>query len=156
MLRGLHRTQQYLLVPNLPKMKNYTVHTKIGYNYLALPQSHIFCYKGEQTYFGASFNQSNTTRICSNSTHCGLITPYGGMDLRSAFAQVMVCCLTVSSYLNQCWLIISVVWRHLHEGNFTGNAIKISILDMTAKINDYILHSHPPGFNGLGKYQFAE
>ena len=37
-------------------------------------------------------------------------------------AEVMVCCLTTSHYLHQCWLITKEVLRHLREGNFTGNA----------------------------------
>ena len=37
----------------------------------------------------------------------------------STLAQVMACCLTAPShYLNQCWLIISMVYLHSSEGNF--------------------------------------
>ena len=40
----------------------------------------------------------------------------------SALAQVMVCCLTAPShYLNQCWLILSKVKRHVSQGSFTIN-----------------------------------
>ena len=41
----------------------------------------------------------------------------------STLAQMMACCLAARShYLNQCWLIISVVQLQLAEGNFTrGN-----------------------------------
>ena len=38
----------------------------------------------------------------------------------STLAQIMACCLTAPShYLNQCWLIISKVYRHSSECNFT-------------------------------------
>ena len=41
----------------------------------------------------------------------------------STLARVMACCLTAPShYLNQCWLVISVVLWHSPEGNFRGNA----------------------------------
>ena len=40
----------------------------------------------------------------------------------SPLTQVMACCLMAPShYLNQCWLIISEVFWHPPEGNFTGN-----------------------------------
>ena len=39
----------------------------------------------------------------------------------STLAQVMACCLTAPShYLNQCWLIFSVVLWHSSESNFTA------------------------------------
>ena len=48
-------------------------------------------------------------------------------------AQVMAWCLMAPShYLNQCWLIISVLLWHSHEGNLQ-EIIKISILDMSFK-----------------------
>ena len=41
----------------------------------------------------------------------------------STLAQVMACCLKAPShYLNQCWFIITDVFWHSHEGNFTRNA----------------------------------
>ena len=59
-------------------------------------------------------------------TLCGLVTPYGDIDLGQHWPR-MACCLTAPShYLNQCWLIISEVLRHSHEGNFfTGNTKEI-------------------------------
>ena len=45
----------------------------------------------------------------------------------STLAQVMACCLTAPShYLNQCWLIISKVWWHSFEGNFTAGISAIN------------------------------
>ena len=45
----------------------------------------------------------------------------------STLAQVMACCLTAPShYLNLCWLIISKVHWHSHEGNFTQDTSAIS------------------------------
>ena len=45
----------------------------------------------------------------------------------STLAQVMACCLTAPShYLNQCWLIISKVHWHSHEGNFTRDTSAIN------------------------------
>ena len=47
-------------------------------------------------------------------TQCG---PVGTSE--STLAQVMACCLmTPSHYLNQCWLIIDKVQRHLSGGHF--------------------------------------
>ena len=53
----------------------------------------------------------------------------------------MAYCLTTSSHhLNQCWLIISEVYRQSPVSNFTGNAQDISIFDMSLKLlySDYI------------------
>ena len=42
----------------------------------------------------------------------------------SPLSQAMVCCLMAPShYLNQCWIIISEVFWHSPEDNFTGNNI---------------------------------
>ena len=66
----------------------------------------------------------------------------------STLAQVMACCLTTPShYLNQCWLIISEVLRHSRYGNFTGNAVKICILNMSLKIANLITEVHLPEAN---------
>ena len=46
----------------------------------------------------------------------------------STLAQVMACCLMAPShYLNQCWLMMSEIWWHSPEGNFTGNAQDICL-----------------------------
>ena len=51
---------------------------------------------------------------------CGLVTPYGDINLGQHWAQVMACCLTAPShYLNQCWLNISVASWHSAENDFT-------------------------------------
>ena len=40
-------------------------------------------------------------------------------ESKSPLVQVMACCLTAPShYLNQCWLIISEVMWHSHDGQF--------------------------------------
>ena len=54
-------------------------------------------------------------------THCGLMTPYGDIDLGQHWLRtVMACCRTAPShYLNQCWLIISKIQLHSSDGNFT-------------------------------------
>ena len=37
-------------------------------------------------------------------THCGIVKPYGVIKSRSTLAQVMACCLAVSSHnLDHCW-----------------------------------------------------
>ena len=42
--------------------------------------------------------------------------------LRSTLVHVMACCLTATShYLNKCWLIISHIFWHSHDVNFTAN-----------------------------------
>ena len=55
-------------------------------------------------------------------THCGIVMPYGDIDVGSILAQVMACCLTAPShYLNQCWLISEVLW-HSPGNNFYMSA----------------------------------
>ena len=50
-------------------------------------------------------------------THCGLVTPFGDMELGQHLLQVMACCLTAPShYLNQCWLIITEALWHSSRG----------------------------------------
>ena len=45
----------------------------------------------------------------------------------STLAQIMACCLTAPShYLNQCWLIISMVPWHSPKGYFTRNTSAIN------------------------------
>ena len=54
----------------------------------------------------------------------------------STMAQVMVCCLTAPShYLNQCWLIISIVLWHSSE---VINIRRIEDTNQQSKIEDYI------------------
>ena len=43
-------------------------------------------------------------------THCGLVTPYGDRDLGQHWIRKWL--TAPSHYLNQCWLIISVVQWH--------------------------------------------
>ena len=63
----------------------------------------------------------------------------------STLDQVMACCLTAPShYLHQCWFIISEVFQHSPEGNFTGNTF-----DMSLKITNLRLQPHLPGVNEL-------
>ena len=67
------------------------------------------------THFGLCMLNDYTFKIAVNShpgthvlTHCGPATPYGW-----TLAQVMACCLMAPShYLNQYWLLISVVLYH--------------------------------------------
>ena len=70
-------------------------------------------------------------------THCGLVTPYGHIDLESTLAQVMACCLTAPShYLNQCWFSIKYVLWHSPESNSIRSAhehnicLKMSLLKL--------------------------
>ena len=52
-------------------------------------------------------------------THCGLVMPYGNIDL-SILAQVVAHCLTAPSlYLNQGCFIINEAHWHLDEDSFT-------------------------------------
>ena len=59
-------------------------------------------------------------------THWGLVIISDAIVFHktwSTLTQVMACCLTAPShYLNHCWLIISKVFWHSPEGNFTRNA----------------------------------
>ena len=58
-------------------------------------------------------------------THWVLVTPYG--DIGSTLAQVMACCLRAPShYLNQCWLITSMVQWHFFKGYFIRNTSTIN------------------------------
>ena len=56
-------------------------------------------------------------------THCGLMMPYGNMDLGQHWLSfVMACCLMALSHnLNQCWYIIDRVLWHSSDNNFTGS-----------------------------------
>ena len=39
--------------------------------------------------------------------HCGLVTPYGDIDIGKFVVQVMACCLTAPShYMKQCWFLV--------------------------------------------------
>ena len=60
-----------------------------------------------------------------------------GQGSRSTLAQVMACCLTAPShYLNQCWLMISGVFWHSPDSNFTENTQKIFIVEMSLKFTN--------------------
>ena len=63
----------------------------------------------------------------------------------------MACCLTTPSrYLNQCLLIIGVgVSFGIHQMEIAPEQLKISILDMSLKIDDLSLQPHFPGANDL-------
>ena len=102
-------------------------------------------------------NNSITT-IFSYLSHCGLVTPYGIIQLdqhwfwQYGFVLVMACCLTAPShYLNWCWLVISEVFWHSPEGNFTGNLLKIFILNMSLKIHSFRLQRHLPWASELSE-----
>ena len=62
----------------------------------------------------------------------------------STLAQVMACW----HYLNQCWVIISEVFRPPPE-QFHWKCIMISFLDISFKITDLKLQPHFPGANEL-------
>ena len=65
----------------------------------------------------------------------------------STLVQAMVCCLTVPNhYLNQCWLILTEVLWHTHEGNVTGNVQEIF---QSLKITNLRLQPHLPVANEL-------
>ena len=67
----------------------------------------------------------------------------------STLAQVMACCLTAPShYLNQCWIRISEVLRHLPGSNFTASAQTI-ILYNEFESCSLKLPPHLPGANEL-------
>ena len=71
-------------------------------------------------------------------TNCGLVKPYGDIDI-SQQTQVMACCLTVPChYLNQCWLIIREDFCHPRA--ISQEMFKISILDMILKITENYNH----------------
>ena len=60
--------------------------------------------------------------LASVLTHCGLMMPYGDMELEqhklrsvSSLAQVMTCCLTAPSLSQCCLIMISEVLWHSHE-----------------------------------------
>ena len=64
-----------------------------------------------------SFFNSNSRNCFSDNesrlTHCGLVTPYGDIDLGLHRLRLwLVAWLPPSHYLNQCWLIISKVQWH--------------------------------------------
>ena len=72
--------------------------------------------------------------------------------LGSTLSQVMACCLTaLSHYLNQCWLIISEVLRHLSKNNFTEKGLRYLSLIWVWKIANSRFHLQLPGANELKK-----
>ena len=67
----------------------------------------------------------------------------------STLAQVMACCLMAPShYLNQCWLIINKVQRHLAERNFTRKT-QPSVTKVISKITYPKFNLNLPGSNEL-------
>ena len=76
------------------------------------------------------------------------MTPYGIRYLKSTLDQVMVCCLMApSNYLNQCWLIISKVQRHLIA--ISQSIPQLSTTEITLKITYLKFNSNLPGANEL-------
>ena len=62
----------------------------------------------------------------------------------STLVRVMACCLTAPShYLNQCWLIISGVLGHSHEGKF-AEMLGMLICDWKLLTQDYSCISKRP------------
>ena len=62
----------------------------------------------------------------------------------STLAPVMACCLTAPShYLHQCWLIISKVWWHSSEGNFTPDISAINHCNQLEKYSSKISIKSP-------------
>ena len=55
-------------------------------------------------------------------THCGLVMPYGNIDLGLYWLRwrLGACLMAPSHYLNQCWLIISKILWHSPQSNFTA------------------------------------
>ena len=82
-------------------------------------------------------------------THCGLVWRHiSGTTL----AQVMACCLTVSShYLNQYWLLISKVIWHSPESSFTTSLQTALLYNEFGNLEIILLKLQPhlPGANEL-------
>ena len=70
----------------------------------------------------------NPCQLITILTHCGLVTPYGIIELgQHQFRLWLVGCLMAPyHYLNHCWQIISEVLWHSCLGNFSGNAQDIN------------------------------
>ena len=64
----------------------------------------------------------------------------------SILAQVMACCLTAPGhYLNQCWLIISMVQWHSYEGSFTRDTSAIDHQNQLENYSSNIYFESPRG-----------
>ena len=64
----------------------------------------------------------------------------------STLIQVIACCLTASSnYLHQCWLIISKVYWHLCESDFTRDALAINHMNKCENYQSKISSKSPSG-----------
>ena len=81
-------------------------------------------------------------------THCGLVTLWGqrpGLTLAQITAWRL---MAPSHYLNKCWLIIGEVLCHLPESN-SQEILKISVIDLSLKINNVRLQLQLPGVSEL-------
>ena len=111
--------------------------------------------------FGMSIQTSPSMRIYSSTDDRTILpnslrpTNFKWRDKTwSILFQVMACSLMAPSYyLSPCWLITDkeAMW-HSHEGNFTENTLKISILDWSSKITNLWLQPYPPGANGSTRH----
>ena len=82
-------------------------------------------------------------------THCGLVTPYGNINLSQHWLGSSSCYLTAPShYLNQSWLIISEVQRQSPEGDLTKDT---SAINHQNYLENHFLkcHSNISGANEL-------
>ena len=75
-------------------------------------------------------------------THCGLVTPYGDIDLDQHWLTAP------SHYLNQCWVIISAV-QWYSSGAISQEITQLSITEMYLKITYLKFRSKLPGPNVL-------
>ena len=99
----------------------------------------------EYTVLKSCFKQSIYSLYCSQINSLWPRDTIWRHRSRSTLAQVMACCLMATShYLNQCWLIISKVLWHSHEG-ISQEMLQISIIDMIYKMTDLKLQQHFPG-----------
>ena len=79
-------------------------------------------------------------------THCGLIDAIWRQRSGSSLTQVMACCLMAPShYLNQCWLITSMVQWHSYEGSFTRDTSAIDHYNQLKNYSSKIYFESPRG-----------
>ena len=78
------------------------------------------------TYWQAFRKSSLACPRNTQLTHCGIMMPFGDIDLGQHWLVMAFCLTAPIHYLNQCWLIISEVQWHSYQGKFTRDASTIN------------------------------
>ena len=98
---------------------------------------------------------SNGEIAAIDLTHCGLVMPYGVIELdQHGFRQCTKLFFFFFYYLDQYWLMISLVKIHLRA--ISQEIFKISILNISLKITNLWLQQSHPGTNDVTYWSVGE